>query len=331
MKKIFFILIMSIGFISCGNDNGGNKNPVRKPDFYLGEILNKPNFNSDNAYAYIEKQISFGPRNPNSEGHKKALDFLASELRKFNDNVELQNFAYPGYNETLSLTNLIARFNPDSPNRIFICAHWDTRPRAEHDEDESKRNLPILGANDGGSGTGMVLELARILKENPVDYGIDLILFDGEDYGHESDLANYALGAKYFAATKQNYNPKFGILLDLVGDKEAVFPKEGYSVLYGREIVETIWGIAQNLNATTFSHFESHPIYDDHVPLNQAGIKTINIVDIDLIGADSFNKRRNYWHTHNDNMENISKETLRQVGEVLLNLIYSLRFEQPNT
>jgi hypothetical protein len=305
---------------------------VQNPAFSLKQTVSIPAFISDNAFKYIETQVSFGSRNPGSEAHKKALDFFYSEFKKFTNNVSLQNFNYPGYdNANLSLTNIIAKFNPEAANRIFICAHWDSRPRADQDKDSTKRNYPIPGANDGASGAGVLLEIARILKDNQLPYGIDLILFDGEDYGEQHDLMNYCLGSKYFASQKpSDFNPAFGILLDMVGDKEAVFPKEANSVLYGSEVVNMIWNTARQVNASCFTEAESQPIYDDHIPLNEAGIKTVDIIDVDLIGADSSNPRRNYWHTHKDNMENISKETLQQVGNVLIKFLYSLEFTKPS-
>lgn len=317
---------MSTIFYACNGDK-----PVKMTEqYHLSTPQNKPSFIGDNAYDQIEKQLSFGPRNPNSQGHQQTLNYLNNELKKYADIVYLQEFSYPGYNEQLRLTNIIAEFNPNSTDRIFICAHWDTRPRAEQDKNEALRDKPILGANDGGSGVGVILELARLLKQQSVDYGIDLILFDGEDYGNEGDLNNYLIGAKYFSANKPvDYNPHFGILLDLVGDKEAQFRMEGASLKYAGDIVEMIWNIAAQLNATTFVMRESGDIYDDHIALNMAGLKTINIVDSELIGADTPVERRNYWHTHNDTMQNIGKETLQQVGDVLTHLIYSLKFNKP--
>ena len=203
-------------------------------------------------------------------------------------------------------------------------------PERTNDPDPAKRNLPILGANDGGSGVGVLLELARILKQNPVSYGVDLIFFDGEDYGKENDLGNYFLGSKYFASQKPSgYNPAFGILLDMVGDKQAVFNKEGKSMLFAPEVVNMVWSIAGKLNASVFSEAEGNQIEDDHVPLNEAGLNTIDIIDIDLVGADTGVKRRNYWHSQNDTMDNISEATLQQVGNVLTYLIYSLDFNKP--
>ncbi|MCX6151722.1 MAG: M28 family peptidase [Ignavibacteriales bacterium] len=328
INKILILLIILTAFYSCSKEQ---QTKVEQP-YYLKSAIKIPMFDKNNVYKYIEEQIAFGPRNPNSMGHQQALKYLETELRKSTDAVELQNFSYNGYDdEKLDLTNIIAKFNSNSKDRIFICAHWDSRPRADQDKDAAKKLKPILGTNDGASGVGIILELAQLLKENPVNYGIDLILFDGEDYGKESDLQNYFLGSKYFAASKPtDYQPYFGILLDLVGDKEAIFYKEGKSIQFAPEVVDLVWNIAQDLNATPFSALEGSPIEDDHIPLNQAGLKTIDIVDIDLIGANTPNKRRNYWHTSLDTIDNIGKETLQQVGDVLTHLIYSLEFGKPN-
>jgi glutaminyl-peptide cyclotransferase len=325
LKKIFLFMALSLIFYSC------DQKPIVQeylPPFKIVEQNNVPKFDGNYAYEMIEKQVSFGPRNPGSLAHSLTKKFLVEELNKYTDVVIEQSFEYTGYNnEKLPLTNIIGRFNPQNSNRIFFCAHWDSRPRAEKDDDESKRNYPIPGANDGASGVGILLELARVIKENKIPYGIDIIFFDGEDYGEEHDLNNYCLGAKYFSVNKpENFNPHFGILLDLVGDIEAKFYKEGSSLQYARDIVDLVWNLAEKLNASHFSVFESSPVYDDHIPLNQAGIKTINIIDSDLIGANTGNERRNYWHTHKDDMRNIGIETLTEVGSLLTKLIYSLQF-----
>lgn len=326
MKKISALILIALTALiitSCREET----KVETAPSYTLLEKASVPQFDAENAYKMVEAQVALGPRNPGSEAHRKAKLFFENELKKYADEVVLQNFTYTGYENTkLDLTNIIAKFNPKSENRIFICAHWDSRPRSDQDKKESNKNLPILGANDGGSGVGVILELARLLKQHKVEYGIDLILFDGEDYGVESDLSNYCLGSKYFAANiPQNYKPVFGILLDLVGDKEAYFKKEGNSLQVMPDVVNMIWNIAEKQNAGAFINAEGHAIFDDHVPLNQAGIPTIDIIDADLIGADTGNERRNYWHTQNDNMDNIGKETLQQVGNVLTNLIYSLK------
>ena len=312
-------------FASCGEKQDQN---LSKPLYELKTSSNIPKFDGDNAYNQVKAQVDFGPRNPGSRGHYEELLYLERELKKYADTVVAQEFNYSGYdNEQLKLTNVIAKYNPSAKDRIILCAHWDTRPRSDHDPDPKKRDLPILGANDGASGVGILLEVARLLKNQKVNYGIDLVFFDGEDYGKESDLDNFCLGSKYYAANYKNPNlPAFGILLDLVGDKDASFAEEGNSLRYARDVVNMVWGIASQMNANMFKQTEGETIYDDHIPLNQAGLRTIDIIDAELVGANTPVKRRNYWHTQGDTMENIGKNALQQVGDVITHLIYSLKF-----
>lgn len=327
MKQIAILIIMSIGFLSCSKE----EKPQNEPLYTLKSQVTVPEFNGGKAYDMTARQVAFGPRNPGSKAHQQAIEFFLSELGKYADEVKTQNFTYPGYNENLNLTNIIAKFNPAAKRRVLLTAHWDSRPWADQDKNPANHNKPIPGANDGASGVGVLLELARVIKSNPLDFGVDIVLFDGEDYGRESDLDNFCLGSKYFAATKaQDYEPVFGILLDLVGDKEAVFAREYNSSTYAPDIVDLVWNIASQAGASAFSNMESGAIYDDHIPLNQAGIRTIDIIDADLVGADTNNPRRNYWHTMNDTMENISRETLQQTGNVLVRLLYSLQFTKPS-
>ena len=326
MKKIISVLVITVLFFACGETK---KTPV-KPLYDLTANKKVPEFSAENAYKYIEEQVAFGPRNPNSQGAKMALEYFKNFFSENCDKLELQNFQYTGYEgEKLDLTNIIAKYKPEAKRRIILCAHWDTRPMADQDKDESKKDKPILGANDGGSGTGVLMEIAALLKNNPVDYGVDIILFDGEDYGKASDLSNFCIGSKYFSATKDiSYQPVFAILLDLIGDKEAKYPMDLESLNKAPEVVRMVWGIAKTIGSDRFKDITGDGIYDDHVPLNQAGIKAINIIDADIVGADSDVERRNYWHTHNDDMRNIDKEALQQVGNVLVKLLYSLKFNR---
>ncbi len=328
MRTILILISLSLSFtlIFCKKKD----EPIREKQviWKLQYNQNIPEFDEHLAYEYILKQISFGPRNPNSQGHKLAREFLFSELKKFADTVYFQNFNYPGYDgEILNCSNIIASLNLNEKNRILLCAHWDTRPRSDEDKNPENQNKPVLGANDGASGVAILLSLAKVLKDNKPDFGIDIVLFDAEDYGKKNDLMNYSLGSKYFIQNKPNYiRPQFGILLDLVGDKEAVFKKEPNSLRFAPDVVDMVWKLASQLNLRTFSNEFSNPIYDDHVPLGEMGIKIINIIDADLIGADSPNPRRNYWHTQNDTIENIGKETLKEIGKLLNHLIYSIKF-----
>ena len=288
-----------------------------------------PSFSAENAYDHIAKQVAFGTREPNSPGAKKAIAYYQEELGKYADDIRLQEFTHTGYNGVvLNLTNVVASFNPKATTRILLCAHWDSRPRADEESDISTQNRPILAANDGGSGVGVLLELARVLKESPQPIGIDIVLFDGEDYGDSEvdNLDQFFLGSRYFSQNlPSGYRPVFGILLDMVGDKDAEFTQEGYSLRYAPNIVQSLWNAAAHLQLGTFKQRRGLPISDDHLMLNQiAGIPTIDIIDNDLVGHKSPDPRRRYWHTHKDTMENIGAETLGEVGKLLVYTIYKL-------
>lgn len=308
-------------FLSCGSDS---EIPVELTFQDRGRDV--PSFSADSAYVFIEKQLSFGPRNPNSAGHKEAARWLESKLRDYSGNqVFVQRFTHPGYDETLELKNIIAAFNPQATHRILLCAHWDTRPRAEHDPDEALRDKPIPGADDGGSGVGVLLEIARIMQEYQPPIGVDIILFDGEDYGYESDLANYFLGARYWAANPPvpGYRPHFGVLLDMVGGENALFPREAYSMHYAKTVVDVVWEIAREKGFDRFDDEQGMAVADDHLILNQEyNLPTINIIHQRRTGDGSFGFPE-WWHTHNDDIDIIDKQTLKEVGEVVLELIYN--------
>jgi glutaminyl-peptide cyclotransferase len=279
-----------------------------------------PEFQNKRSFDLLLKQTAFGPRNPGSAGHDACLQFLVSALRPLADNVRTQEFSLAGYDgEQLHLTNVIASFKPEASTRILLCAHWDTRPRAERDQNPARRNQPIIGANDGASGVAVLLEIATLLKSIPPPVGVDLVFFDGEDYGREGDTDNYFLGARYFAkASGPAYRPKFGILLDMVGDAELDLPREMNSVRYAPDIVTSVWSTARRLGITQFSDVNGDEILDDHIPLNEAGIKTIDIIDFAYPDAS-----HRYWHTHEDTPEHCSAESLGAVGTVVTNVIYT--------
>jgi hypothetical protein len=285
-----------------------------------------PPFDGSNAYNHVVKQVGFGPRNPNSEGHRKTLEYLATELGKYTDQVTRQSWTHDGYNgEKLELTNIIASFNPKATQRYLLVAHWDTRPRAEQDPDSAQRDRPIPGANDAGSGVGVLLELARIMKDHPPQVGIDIVLVDGEDYGRESDLDSYFLGARYFARNlAPGFKPTFGILLDMVGDRNASFAMEANSLHYAPDVVRALWNAARDLGLHQFKQMAGPAISDDHIPLNEAGIPTIDIIDADLVGNNTNDLSRHYWHTSQDTPDKVSSETLGAVGRLLVYMIYKM-------
>lgn len=285
-----------------------------------------PYFNSDSAYHFIERQVSFGPRNPGSAGHQLAEEYLLEKLKQYagEHSVYPQHFTSIGYQgDTLEMTNIIAAFNPKNSDRIMLCAHWDTRPRA--DKAGADTNKPILGADDGGSGVGVLLEMARIFSNDPPPIGVDIVLFDGEDYGKEGDMGRYFLGSRYWSENPpvEGYSPRFGILLDMVGGKNAQFPKELYSLQFAPVLVNELWGIANEEQAgSLFPDIEGNAISDDHLVVNRvSGIPTVNIIR--HTRSDDGAEFAPYWHTHNDDMSIISKETLSGVGALLTELIYN--------
>lgn len=315
-----YIILSLLLLVGCGGESDSDRLNF--------EVQGRevPDFNADSAYHFIEQQVAMGPRNPGSQGHKRTREYLLKKLSKYASkrNVYPQNFSAEGYEgDTLNLTNIIAAFNTRSSDRIMLCAHWDTRPRA--DKDSVNQTKPILGADDGGSGVGVLLELARLFSEHPPPIGVDIVLFDGEDYGKEGELSKYFLGSRYWSKNPpvKGYSPRFGILLDMVGGKGARFPKEEYSLLYAPALVNEIWSIADNKGyGHLFLDKKGNAISDDHVIIN----RNLNIPTIDIIRHNTTKEGTQfapYWHTHADNMEIISRETLNGVGTVLTELIYN--------
>jgi len=279
-----------------------------------------PQFDEQRAFNYLQAQCDFGPRNPGSETAKECLNYLDAELKKYADKVVKQPFQHfdKNHNKNLLMTNLIASFNAKQPHRIFFAAHWDTRPISDHDPNPEFRNKPILGANDGASGVAVLLEIARNLKENPPEIGVDIILFDGEDFGEEGNLNEYFLGSRVFAKNAKNYKPRFGILLDMIGDAELSIPIEGFSQEFLPHIVNKVWAIAESLGETAFERRPGIYINDDHKILIEKGIPCINIIDFNFP-----DESHRYWHTQEDTPDKCSPESLGSVGRVLLNLIYN--------
>jgi hypothetical protein len=276
-----------------------------------------PGFDAARAFGYLERQVAFGPRIPGSAGHRRQLEWMRELLRSRADTLIEQRFTHrTARGERLPLTNLWARFRPELAERVLLVAHWDTRPYAERSLDPADRALPVPGANDGASGTALLLELATLLAARPPPLGGDLLFVDGEDYGPAAD--DMLLGAKHFAANlPAGYAPRFAVVLDMVADRSPRFPVEGYSAELAPEVVRRVWETAAALgHGDVFVAEVAEPIADDHLPLNEAGIPAVVVIDLE------YGPGNRYWHTLDDVPARTSARTLGLVAEVVVALVY---------
>lgn len=281
-------------------------------------------FNADSAYAYVAAQCAFGERVPNTEAHRKCGDYLAGELRRRGAKVTEQNADLKAFDGTvLKARNIIGEFYPEKPNRILLLAHWDCRPWADHDPNTDNRKKPVMGANDGASGVGVLLEIARLLQQHEPQAGIDILFTDAEDWGaSDGSEESWALGTQHWVSTphRSGYTyPSFGILLDMVGDKNAVFAREYFSQAYAGSIVDKVWETAASLGySDRFVNREGGAMTDDHVFVIKAGIPCIDIIDQRTDTPTGFCPQ---WHTTFDTMNLIDRSTLKAVGQTVTTLL----------
>ncbi|ADE81335.1 glutamine cyclotransferase [Xylanibacter ruminicola] len=325
-KNIFAVISLVLLVASCGNlkkqttDESASLQPVG------------PVFCADSAYLYCQAQCDFGPRTMNSKAHDDCEKWIISKFESFGMQVTPQKAVLKGYDGTsLNSTNIIASYRPDLTDRVLLCAHWDSRPWADNDPDEANWKTPVMAANDGASGVAVMLEIARLLSKDTLQLGVDFICFDAEDWGvpqwneDNFDSESWALGAQYWSTNlhKKGYRARFGILLDMVGGQGAQFYKEAMSVQYANHIVEKVWRAAQVVGyGSLFPSQQGTGVTDDHISVNtKAKIPTIDIIPYyPNCEQSSFGPT---WHTVNDDMEHIDKNTLQAVGQTLIQVLFS--------
>jgi Zn-dependent M28 family amino/carboxypeptidase len=324
MKNILIIAFVLAGFACKQN----SQSTVQKETAVKVVV---PEFDADSAYYYTAAQVAFGPRVPNTPAHVACGNYLANELRRFGAEVIEQETTLQTYNkQPIRAKNIIAAFNPENKNRALLCAHWDSRPFADHDPDPAKHHTPVDGANDGAGACGALLEIARQIGIQQPAVGVDIILFDAEDWGvPQFDLKNYGstgwcLGSEYWAQNPHtpNYTAKYGILLDMVSAPGAQFYKEYFSLQDARSVVKKVWEAAQALGYDSyFVNKNGEGIEDDHRQVFK--YRKIPCIDIIQYDPDSRNGFGEYWHTTNDNLDEVSKETLKAVGQTVLYTVYN--------
>ena len=324
-RTIYFIVIALLAMAGCKQGTG-----PKTTDNESDVLVQTPVFSGDSAYAYVAGQVAFGPRVPGTPAQVDCAAWLAGKFRSFGADVIVQEASVKIFDGTsVPMKNIIARYQPEKSNRILLMAHWDSRPFSDQDADAGNHDKPIDGANDGASGAGVLLEIARGLQQMNPALGVDLILFDAEDYGApahrniESKPEYWCLGSQYWSRNLHvpGYHARYGILLDMVGARDAEFTQEEVSRYYAQSVLDKVWKAGNKLGFGRHFSFQKTPqLIDDHRFVNEiAGIPSIDIIEYDNTTGSSFSK---VWHTQADNMGGISRETLAAVGKTVMQVIY---------
>lgn len=315
--------LLMLACVACGSKETKTETPEEAP------VVEIPDFCGDSAYLYVDMQVGFGPRVPGTEAHQLCLDYLRNSFEAFGAKVTVQEGKATLYDgKEMTLKNIVASFNPEAQKRIIICSHWDSRPMADHDPVEANRSKAIDGANDGASGVGVMMELARLFSLQMPSVGVDLICFDLEDWGapegEGSDHQDtWCLGSQYWANHPHlpGYKANYGILLDMVGAPGAVFYREQISDYFASGVVDKIVRSAADLGySKQFPNEQGGAVTDDHLYVNR--LAKIPMADIIQFSPQSETGFAHYWHTLDDSMKNVSAETLDMVGSVLAKIIY---------
>ena len=318
-KTIFFLCILAL-LLSC-------KQSIKIQN-RISETVPIPVFNADSAYHYTATQVSFGPRVPGTEAHKACGNYLSGELKRFGATVtEQEATVYLNDKTPVGIKNIIGSFQPENKSRILLFAHWDSRPFADHDPNPDNWKKPIDGANDGAGACAALLEIARQIGMNPPTVGVDIIFFDMEDWGEHDKIRDnhygyYCMGSEYWARNPHipNYSARYGILFDMVSAPDAQFYKEWNSQRSAPAVVKKVWEAARATGyGSYFIDRDIGYIMDDHVLV----IEHRKIPCIDIIHSNPSSGFGSYWHTLDDNMNNISKETLTAVGQTVLYVLYN--------
>ena len=324
------VVLALCALLVMGCNRGSKKTSAVQPGIDYSAVVS-PAFDADSAYQYVADQVACGHRTPGSEGQRRCADYLVRKMRQWCDTVMVQSFTTTLWDGSeVPGKNIIATINgrqgADASKHLLLAAHWDSRMWADHDPDKANHKKPFDGANDGASGVGVLMELARAIATQPLDVTVDFIFFDVEDQGvpdwadtYEED--SWCLGSQYWSRHPHvpYYTAVYGVLLDMVGTQQPRYTKEQISRQYAGNIMNKMWTVADALGyGSIFINSETDPILDDHYYVNRlAGVPMIDIVQ-NSRGGSFFE----YWHTMGDNMEHVDRNSLKTTGEVLLKMLY---------
>ena len=327
------LLMAAFMLKACAPDQPHRDVPGTEPQ--QAPTVNAPLFDPDSAFGFVAKQVAFGPRVPGSKAHAACGDWLVATLKRFGARVIEQTGTVTAFNgQPVPLRNIIASWQPEKKERVLLMAHWDSRPYA--DRDVERQNEPIDGANDGGSGVGVWLELARHLAAQAPNVGVDIFLTDVEDMGqpHEAmgggdeseSLRTWCLGSQYWVKNPHvpDYTARFGVLLDMVGSADARFPREGLSMRFAPQVVGRIWKAAATAGHGDrfLSDTRNYVGIDDHMIVNEGtGIPVADIIAWDM-GTGAFPAT---WHTHKDSIDAIDRASLEAVGATMMQVVWGER------
>lgn len=327
--KYFLVIFIGLAIVSCNNTPRGSASVTADSAQSNKPRVEVPSLNKDSAYSYVVTQLAFGPRVPGSAAHEKCATYITEKLQSWCKDVVVQKCRVAAFNgKMLDGKNIIASWKPELKNRVLLCSHWESRPWADHDPDPNNRRKPVDAANDGASGVGVLMEAARQFNLKEPAIGIDIVLFDLEDYGPPQDESQgedkwWGLGSQYWAQNphKQGYSARYGILLDMVGASGATFLLEGISRENAGDIQQKIWDVANRIGYSSFFLYDKGGyVTDDHVFI----MKYMNIPVVDLIHLDKSTESgfSPFWHTTKDNLASIDANTLKAVGQTVLTLVY---------
>lgn len=317
----FALLVLPFLITACGEEAPANSSTPAADPAPTAAAKPVPKFDRDSAFAYVARQVEFGPRVMNTSAHDATGDWLVQKLTSFGAVVEEQTFTATAYDGTiLQGTNIIGKYKPELTDRILLAAHWDTRHVADSPLEDDP-NAVVEGADDGASGVGVLLEIARHLGADTPEIGVDIVFLDAEDYGASEDTDSWGLGAQHYARTLAGVKPRYGILLDMVGARNPRFAIEGVSQHFAPQVVKKVWSLAAQMGyGTYFVNEDGGAVTDDHYFINQiAGIPTIDIINRRTDTESGFVR---HWHTGDDGIDAIDKRSLRAAGQVVLAVIY---------